>query len=138
MHANSMHAEVIHIVASEARMSPKNGNAESHLPLKPAEFLVLLVLSAEDLHGYGIKKEVAQRSGGRIDMEPGTLYRLMARLVSAGLIAEADRRPVPDQDDERRRYYRITDVGRRAVSLEAERLVQLTNAEDVRSLARGV
>jgi DNA-binding PadR family transcriptional regulator len=118
-------------------MSPKNLSGEPHLPLKPTEFLVLLVLSAEDLHGYGIKKEVAQRSGGKIDMEPGTLYRLMARLVSAGLIAEAERRPVQDQGDERRRYYRITDVGRRTVSLEAKRLVQLTNAEDVRSLARG-
>lgn len=108
---------------------------ERFLPLKPGTFLVLLVLSADESHGYGIKKEVALRSQGRIDMEPGTLYRLMARLVAQGLIEEAERRPLPDRDDERRRYYRITGLGRRVVRAEAGRMVQLADSDDVRALA---
>lgn len=109
--------------------------AEDYLPLKPSTFLVLLVLSAEERHGYGIKKEIAARSNGRVDLEPGTLYRLMARLVSQGLIEEAERRPAPDAADERRRYYRITSLGRRVAAREAARTVALADADDVRALA---
>ncbi len=108
---------------------------ETFLPLKPATFLVLVVLAAEELHGYGIKKEVAKRSAGRIDMEPGMLYRMMARLVQRGLIAEADRRQVDEQGDERRRYYCITELGRHVVEAEAARMVHLADSEDVRNLA---
>ncbi len=108
---------------------------ETFLPLKPATFLVLVVLAAQELHGYGIKKEVGKRSAGRIDMEPGMLYRLMARLVVQGLIAEADRRRVDEQGDERRRYYRITDLGRDVVEGEAARMVHLADSKDVRDLA---
>jgi len=113
-------------------MSPSEPDV--FLPLKPATFLVLLVLSQEELHGYGIKKAVAARSEGRIDLEPGTLYRLMARLLAQGLIGETDRRPVPDRDDERRRYYRITALGREVVTREADRMVQLADSRDVRAL----
>ena len=116
-------------------MRPSPTDPESYLPLKPGTFLVLLVLSSEELHGYGLKKEVARRSEGRIDMEPGMLYRLMARLVDQELIVETDRRPLPDQDDERRRYYRITQLGRDVVSREAHRMVQLSQTADVRALA---
>ena len=108
---------------------------EDFLPLKPATFLVLIVLAAQELHGYGIKKEVGKRSAGRIDMEPGMLYRLMARLVSHGLIAEADRRLVEEQGDERRRYYCITEIGREVVEAEAARMVHLADSKDVRDLA---
>ena len=108
---------------------------EDYLPLKPATFLVLVVLAAQELHGYGIKKEVGKRSSGRIDMEPGMLYRLMARLVSQGLIAETDRRQVDDEGDERRRYYGITDLGREVVEAEAARMVHLADSQDVRDLA---
>ena len=108
---------------------------EDFLPLKPATFLVLVVLAAQELHGYGIKKEVGKRSSGRIDMEPGMLYRLMARLAHQGLIAEADRRQVDEQGDERRRYYRITDLGRDVVEGEAARMVHLADSQDVRDLA---
>ena len=111
---------------------------DAHLPLKPATFLVLVVLTVGELHGYGIKKEVAQRSAGRIDMEPGMLYRLMARLVAQGLIEEAERRPAPDRDDERRRYYRITQLGRAVVKAEAARMVRLADSEEVRALAHGL
>lgn len=109
---------------------------EDFLPLKPATFLVLVVLAAQELHGYGIKKEVGRRSAGRIDMEPGMLYRLMARLVAQGLIAEADRRQVDGEGgDERRRYYRMTDLGREVVEAEAARMVHLADSRDVRDLA---
>ncbi len=114
-------------------MTPRR--AEDFLPLKPATFLVLVVLAAQELHGYGIKKEVGKRSAGRIDMEPGMLYRLMARLVVQGLIAEADRRKVDEEGDERRRYYRITDLGREVVEAEAARMVHLADSRDVRDLA---
>ena len=114
-------------------MTPRR--PEDFLPLKPATFLVLVVLAAQELHGYGIKKEVGKRSTGRIDMEPGMLYRLMARLVAQGLIAEADRRQVDKEGDERRRYYRITDLGRDVVEAEAARMVHLADSKDVRDLA---
>ena len=68
------------------------------LPLKPLEFHALLALADEELHGYGIKKSMAQRTDGAIDPEPGTLYRLMARLLKQGLISESERRPAPESD----------------------------------------
>jgi len=109
-------------------------SAESFLPLKPLVFLALLSLRGEERHGYGIKKEVAKRSNGTIDLEPGTLYRLMARLLDQGLIEESERRPAPDADDERRRYYAISSLGRQVLVAEAARLAQLVDGEDVRSI----
>jgi DNA-binding PadR family transcriptional regulator len=97
-------------------------------------FLTLLVLRSEDSHGYAIKKEVARRSEGAIDLEPGTLYRLLARLLDQGLIEDSDRRPAAESDDERRRYYRLTHLGRAVVTAEASRLGRLVATEDVRSL----
>jgi DNA-binding PadR family transcriptional regulator len=123
---------IIHSGKGQALMQPRH--PEAFLPLKPATFLVLLVLSRQELHGYGIKKEVSRRSSGRIDLEPGTLYRLMARLVDQGLIEEADRRPLPHDQDERRRYYRITDLGREVARHEADRVVELADSDDVRGL----
>jgi DNA-binding PadR family transcriptional regulator len=115
---------------------PTKSPIESLLPLKPAVFLVLLVLSKREAHGYAIKKEVATRSDRRIDLEPGTLYRLMARLLGQRLIEESDRRPAPEADDERRRYYRITELGREVLSAEAARLSRLVSSDDVRALAQ--
>ena len=115
-------------------MSEKPRSSESFLPLKPLVFLALLSLREEERHGYGIKKEVARRSNGTIDLEPGTLYRLMARLLDQGLIAESERRPAPDADDERRRYYTISALGRQVLVAEAARLAQLVDAEDVRAI----
>lgn len=107
---------------------------ESFLPLKPLVFLTLLVLRGQDAHGYAIKKEVANRSEGAINLEPGTLYRLLARLLDQGLIEESNRRPAAEADDERRRYYRLTDLGREVVAAEAARLGRLVSADDVRAL----
>ena len=107
----------------------------SYLPLKPLVFHALLALNYQDSHGYGIKKAVAERTGHQIDLEPGTLYRLMARLLKQGLIEQSDRRPAPEADDERRRYYRITPLGRQVLSAEAARMAELLDDESVRALA---
>lgn len=97
----------------------------AHLPLSPAVFHVLLALADEERHGYAIMKEVEQRTGGRVRMGPGTLYGTIKRLLRAGLIEELDERPDPAIDDERRRYYRLTDLGRVVAGAEARRLAGL-------------
>jgi DNA-binding PadR family transcriptional regulator len=108
---------------------------DAFLPLKPLVFHALLVLDEGEAHGYAIKKAVAGRTAGRIDLEPGTLYRLLARLLGQGLIEESEDRPDPDEDDERRRYYRITPLGHRVLAAEAARLAGLVDDEGVRALA---
>lgn len=100
--------------------------------LKPAEFLVLLALSGGDSHGYGIKKEVARLSQGGIDLEPGHLYRLIARFEDRGLIEETDDRPAVG-DDERRRYYTLTQLGREALSREASRMEAIVGLAEFKS-----
>lgn len=104
-------------------------------PLKPLVFHALLALKAQESHGYGIKKAVAKRTSGAIDLEPGTLYRLMARLLKQGLIDESERRPSPESDDERRRYYRITPLGRQVLAAEAARMAELLDDKSVQALA---
>ena len=89
-------------------------------PLKHREFLMLLALTQQQAHGYALKQEVLDRSGGSIDMGPGTLYRTIRRLEDAGLIVESSARP--EDDDPRRRYYAITDAGREVTAAEARRL----------------
>jgi DNA-binding PadR family transcriptional regulator len=96
-----------------------------HLPLPPATFHILLALSGADLHGYGIMQEVVERTGGRTRLNPGTLYTTIQRLLEKGLILELDERPDPDEDDERRRYYRLTPSGRRLAQRELARLTEL-------------
>lgn len=98
------------------------------LPLKPDEFCVLLVLLYGERHGYAIMQQADERSGGRVQLRAGVLYRLLARLLREGFVAESQRRPAADADDERRRYYRITPLGRRAMVAEAERLAALADA----------
>lgn len=95
------------------------------LPLKPMEFHILLVLIERDVHGYALVKqlEVRMPEGGRI--LPGALYRALNRMADDGLIEESDWRPDPTLDDERRRYFRITDFGRAVARAEAERLEAL-------------
>lgn len=95
--------------------------AETFIPLKHVDFLVLLVLMDDDLHGYGIVKEIGGRTEGQIRLEPGNLYRYIKRLAQQGLVAEAPEAQEPD-DDERRRYYRVTDLGREVLNLEVSRL----------------
>jgi DNA-binding PadR family transcriptional regulator len=110
-----------------------NPSPSELLPLKPLHFLMLLTLVEGERHAYGIKKDLATRGAHR-DLGPGTLYRSIAQLVDAGLIAESDRRPVAELDDERRRYYRLTSFGRRVVIAEARRLDELLAAARARKL----
>ena|SRR4051812_34554407 len=95
------------------------------MSLRPVEFHVLLALAGEERHGYAILQEVARLTDGEIELEPGTLYRALHRMLKDGWIAESSRRPAVDLDDERRKYYRLTAVGRRIASGEADRLWRL-------------
>jgi DNA-binding PadR family transcriptional regulator len=95
------------------------------LPLTPAVFHILLALADRERHGYGIMQEIAQRTEGAMQMGPGTLYGSIKRMLADRLIEESHERPDPEMDDERRRYYRLTDFGRRVVQAEARRLEQV-------------
>jgi DNA-binding PadR family transcriptional regulator len=107
-----------------ARPEPAPGD---FLPLTPAIHHILLALADEERHGYGIMLEVARLTGGT-RMGPGTLYGTLKRLLIAGLIQEADERPDPELDDERRRYYRITTLGANVLRAETSRVSLLVNA----------
>ena len=93
-------------------------------PIPPAEFRVLLALVDGAKHGHAIKLDIRDRTGGRIDMGPGTLYGAIKRLAARGWIAEVDP-PNGGPADERRRYYRLTDEGRSAAGTEADRMQEL-------------
>ena len=95
------------------------------LPLTPAVFHILLALADQERHGYGIMQEVATMTRDKIQMGPGTLYGTIKRMLAAQLVEESDERPDPDMDDERRRYYRLTDWGRQVLTAETERLSNL-------------
>jgi len=97
----------------------------SLLPLPPVTFHVLLALADEDRHGYAIIQDVAMRTAGEIKLNAGTLYRSIQRMLEQGLIVETRERPSPEEDDERRRYYRITSFGRDVAGVEARRLTRL-------------
>ena len=107
---------------------PDRTSPEDFLPLKPDTFYVLLVLLSGERHGYAIMREVAGRSDGRVELQAGALYRLLARMLDDGLVVESQRRPAADADDERRRYYRVTPLGRRAIAAEADRMATLAAA----------
>lgn len=91
-------------------------------PLSPQVFHILLALAGGERHGYGIILDVERDTEGALRLGPGTLYGALKRLTEAGFVAESGRRPDPDLDDERRRYYRLTEAGRRALAAEAGRL----------------
>lgn len=97
----------------------------SLLPLPPAAFHILMALAEDDRHGYAIIQDVAARTGGELKLSAGTLYRSIQRMLEQGLIVETRERPAPEQDDERRRYYRITPYGKAVARAEARRLEQL-------------
>ena len=105
------------------------------IPLRPIDFLVLLMLAPKERHGYGIMQDVLEHTGGHIELEAGSLYRTIRRLGAEGLLEESARRPAADLDDERRRYYRLTSFGRKVVAAEAARLRTLVRiAESSRLL----
>src|SRR6516162_4835021 len=90
-------------------------------PLTPAVLHILLALSTQERHGYGIMKQVEADSHGNVKMGPGTLYGSIGRMMEAGLVRESDKRVDPEMDDERRIYYELTGVGRAALAAELKR-----------------
>jgi DNA-binding PadR family transcriptional regulator len=99
-------------------------NPADYLPLPPATLHILLALAGEDRHGYAIIQDVAARTHGDVTIGPGTLYRSIQRMLELGLIVETDDRPAPELDDERRRYYRLTGLGRAVARAEVGRLAE--------------
>lgn len=96
-------------------------NSRTHKPLTPAVLHILLALSTEQRHGYGIMKQVESDSQGKVKMGPGTLYGSLGRMMEAGLIRESEKRVDPRMDDERRIYYAITGLGQKTLVAELER-----------------
>jgi DNA-binding PadR family transcriptional regulator len=107
---------------------------EDFLPLTPAMFHILLALADKERHGYHIMREVDERTSGNVKLGPGTLYGSIKRMMADGLIEELEERPAPDLDDERRRYYRLTDFGYRVASAEAQRLEQMVRSARAKKL----
>jgi DNA-binding PadR family transcriptional regulator len=117
------------IIAKKVEPDP-----EALLPLTPAMFEILVALADGERHGYAIMQEVDARTGGKMRIGPGTLYRSIQRLMEDGLITESDERPALEMDDERRRYYRITDFGYRVAVAEARRLAELVATAQAKKL----
>jgi DNA-binding PadR family transcriptional regulator len=96
-------------------------NKNTGAPLTPAVLHILLALAAKESHGYGIMKKVQEDSQGKVKMGPGTLYGSLGRMIDAGLIHESDKKVDPEMDDQRRVYYAITGLGRKALTAELQR-----------------
>ena len=103
-------------------------DARAFVPVKTQWFQIMLSLAGGEQHGYGIMNEVLQRTTGKVRLWPATLYGSIKRLIEAELIEESDERPAPELDDARRRYYRLTALGRRVLDAECERLQELVRA----------
>jgi DNA-binding PadR family transcriptional regulator len=103
-------------------------------PLTPAVFHILLALSSGERHGYGIMKQVEADTQGKVNMGNGTLYGSLKRMLDAGLVEESDKRVDPAMDDERRIYYRITDLGAKALATELERYKRIVTIAQERKL----
>jgi DNA-binding PadR family transcriptional regulator len=100
-------------------------NPQTFIPLKAQWFHIMVSLAGGEQHGYGIMQEVLGRTHGKVRLWPATLYGSIKRLIEANLIEESDERPAPELDDARRRYYRLTTLGRRVLDAECERLQDL-------------
>jgi DNA-binding PadR family transcriptional regulator len=111
--------------------------AQTFLPLQPATFHILLAIADEDRHGYAIIQDIAERTNGELRLSAGTLYRSIQRMLEQGLIVEPRERPSPEEDDERRRYYRITPLGTAVARAEARRLADLVKMARARGFAPG-
>ena len=112
-------------------MHSENQKSGLPLPLTPAMFHVLAALAGGEMHGYAILKEVAEQTEGEVRLSAGTLYGIIKRLLADGMIVECRERPAPEQDDSRRRYYRLTGWGHQVAVAEAQRMEKLI------ALARG-
>jgi DNA-binding PadR family transcriptional regulator len=108
---------------------------QKFIPLKAHWFRIMLSLAGEEQHGYGIMQEVLNRTTGKVRLWPATLYGSIKRLIEAELIEESDERPAPELDDARRRYYRLTPLGKRVLDAECERLQELVRTIRVKQAA---
>jgi len=111
---------------------------EDALPLTPPVFHILLSLADEERHGYAIMQDVERQTDGALQLGPGTLYGCLKRMLAAGLVKESGRRPDPDIDDERRRYYRVTSFGQKVLKAEAQRLERAVSEARSRALLPNV
>jgi DNA-binding PadR family transcriptional regulator len=118
-------------------MATKKPGPGPHLPLPPVTFHVLVSLADEERHGYSIMQEVAERTAGEVKLHAGTLYATLKRLLADGLIRELDERPGDGNQDTRRRYYRLTPVGRAAAQAELRRLAELVRQARASGLSLG-
>lgn len=100
-------------------------DSQRFIPLKTQWFHIMLTLAGGEQHGYGIMQEVLNRTDGKVRLWPATLYGSIKRLIEAELIEESPERPAPEEDDARRRYYRLTALGKRVLDAECERLQEL-------------
>jgi len=105
--------------------APPRNTPDQVIPLRPVVFEILLLLNEVERHGYGIMQDVGRRTNGRFLLGPGTLYRTLNEMQDQGLIERSRRRPAPDEDDERRVYYRLTPWGRSVAAAEAQRMEHL-------------
>jgi DNA-binding PadR family transcriptional regulator len=117
-------------------MKSPEPTGEYHQPLTPPVFQVLLSLADSDKHGYAILKDVEEHSGGEVTLNTGTLYAIIKRLLAEGLIVEPRNRPRAEEDDQRRRYYRLTPKGRAVAAAEVERMERLVARARDRKLVR--
>lgn len=115
-------------------MAFKQDEIGALLPLPPATFHILMAVAEEDRHGYAIIQDIAARTDGALQMSAGTLYRSIQRMQEQGLIVETRERPAPEDDDERRRYYRITPFGVAVAKSEARRLTQMVKLARARGI----
>jgi len=118
-------------------MATDRDDVAALLPLPLATFHILLALADGDRHGYAIIQDVAARTDGALRLSAGTLYRSIQRMLEDGLLREVRERPAPEEDDERRRYYRITSFGAAVARAEAQRLSALVRLARAAGLAPG-
>jgi DNA-binding PadR family transcriptional regulator len=107
---------------------------KTNTPLTPAVLHILLALSARERHGYGIMKQVEEESQGKVKMGPGTLYGSLGRMIETGLIQESDKKVDPEMDDERRVYYKITGLGKKALTAELRRYDEVVSLAKLKTL----
>jgi DNA-binding PadR family transcriptional regulator len=119
-----------------AKMPSRPEAVSALLPLKPLDYHILLVLLDGECHGYRMVKEIERQTGGQIRPEAGNLYRSIRRLLDRGLITESGRRPAPESDDERRRYYRIADFGASVFAAETARMRAAVEMAEARAAVR--
>jgi len=118
-------------------MKKEQPSPEAFLPLTPAVLHIMLALVDGERHGYSIMQEVTLRTGGKVRMGPGTLYGSIKRMIADGLIEESAERPDPALDDERRRYYRLTNLGQRVMRAEVQRLEQIVHLARSKQIVTG-